>query len=145
MRKYLPALAVAFAALFGCVPSPSERDGRRVIGVSVLTLTNPFFKVIADTITEEAAKHGYDVIVTSGEFDVARQQNQVKDFIVKKVAAIVLCPCDSRSIGPAIERGQRGRHPRLHGRHRLPRPGRQGRLARRHRQLRRRQAGGARP
>ena len=43
------------------------------------------------------------LIVTSGEFDVARQQNQVKDFIVKKVAAIVLCPCDSRSIGPAIE------------------------------------------
>jgi len=72
------------------------------IGLSVLTLTNPFFKVIADTMTAEAAKHGYDVIVTSGEFDVARQQNQVKDFIVKKVAAIVLTPCDSKSIGPAI-------------------------------------------
>jgi len=27
--------------------------------------------------------------VVSGEFDVARQQNQVKDFIVRKVAAIV--------------------------------------------------------
>jgi ribose transport system substrate-binding protein len=59
--------------------------------------------VIGDTITEEARKRGYDVIVTSGEFDVARQQNQVEDFIVKKVAAIVLCPCDSRSIGPAIQ------------------------------------------
>jgi ribose transport system substrate-binding protein len=69
----------------------------------VLTLTNPFFKVIGDTITAEGRKQGYEVIVTSGEFDVARQQNQVKDFIVKKVAAIVLCPCDSRSIGPAIE------------------------------------------
>ena len=87
--------------------SPSE-GGRRTksrgaIGLSVLTLTNPFFKVIADTMTAEAAKHGYSVIVTSGEFDVARQQNQVKDFIVKKVAAIVLTPCDSKSIGPAIQ------------------------------------------
>src|SRR5262249_59349374 len=26
-----------------------------------------------------------------------------KDFIVQKVAAIVLCPCDSKSIGPAIQ------------------------------------------
>jgi len=69
----------------------------------VLTLTNPIFKVIANTISEEARKQGYEVIVTSGEFDVARQQNQVKDFIVKKVAAIVLCPCDSKSIGPAIQ------------------------------------------
>jgi len=73
------------------------------IGVSVLTLTNPFFKVIADSISSEAKKNGYDTIITSGEFDVAKQQNQVKDFIVKKVSAVVLCPCDSRSIGPAIK------------------------------------------
>jgi ribose transport system substrate-binding protein len=83
-------------------PAPSVSK-KGTIGVSVLTLTNPFFKVIADNITEEARKHGYEVIVTSGEFDVAKQQNQVKDFIVRRVAAIVLCPCDSRSIGPAIQ------------------------------------------
>src|SRR3954447_19772760 len=92
-------------ALPGATSSSSSGAGpsKGTIGVSVLTLTNPFFKVIGDTIAEEGRKRGYDVIVTSGEFDVAKQQNQVKDFIVKKVAAIVLCPCDSRSIGPAIE------------------------------------------
>jgi ribose transport system substrate-binding protein len=79
-------------------PSPTKGT----IGVSVLTMTNPFFKTIADTITAEAAAHGYAAVITSGEFDVARQQNQVKDFIVAGHAAIVLCPCDSRSIGPAI-------------------------------------------
>jgi ribose transport system substrate-binding protein len=79
------------------------QGSRRTIGVSVLTLTNPFFKVIADTITAEAGKHGYDVVIVSGEKDVARQHNQVKDFIVRKVSAIVLCPCDSRGIGPAIK------------------------------------------
>jgi ribose transport system substrate-binding protein len=98
---------VARPGASGSSPSPSSEtatsSGKGTIGVSVLTLTNPFFKVIGDTITEEARKHGYDVIVTSGEFDVARQQNQVKDFIVKKVVAIVLCPCDSKSIGPAIQ------------------------------------------
>ena len=53
-------------------------------------------------MTEEARRHGYTVNVVSGEFDVAKQQNQVKEFIVQKVAAIVLTPCDSKSIGPAI-------------------------------------------
>ncbi len=72
------------------------------LGVSVLTMNNPFFKVIADSMSAEAAKHGYKVVAVSGDFDVARQQNQVKDFIVKKVSAIVLCPCDSRAIAPAI-------------------------------------------
>jgi len=84
-------------------PASSAAGSKGTIGVSVLTMTNPFFKTIADTITAEAAARGYETIVTSGEFDVARQQNQVKDFIVGRCAAIVLCPCDSRSIGPAIQ------------------------------------------
>jgi ribose transport system substrate-binding protein len=81
--------------------SPASSKG--TIGLSVLTLDNPFFKVIGDSMTEEARKHGYEVRVVSGEKDPAKQQNQVKDFIVQKVAAIVLTPCDSKSIGPAIK------------------------------------------
>lgn len=72
------------------------------IGFSALTLTNPFFQVIADNMKAEAEKHGYEVIVVSAERDVKRQADQVNEFIVKGVAAIVLNPCDSQSIGPAI-------------------------------------------
>jgi ribose transport system substrate-binding protein len=84
----------------GASPAPASKG---VIGLSVLTLTNPFFKVIADTLTEEAKKQGYEVQVVSGEFDVSKQSEQVRDFITKKVAAIVLTPCDSKAIGPAIK------------------------------------------
>lgn len=82
--------------------NPPAKESRGVIGFSALTLTNPFFKVIADTMEEEAAKHGYEVIVLSGERDVKRQADQINEFIVKGVDAIVLNPCDSQSIGPAI-------------------------------------------
>lgn len=107
-------LVVAFFAAVGCggnnAPDKNEKAKEKasvkvkgIIGVSVLTLTNPFFKVIGDTIKEQAEKAGYSVEVVSGEFDVAKQQSQVKDFLVKKVVAIVLCPCDSRSIGAVIQ------------------------------------------
>jgi ribose transport system substrate-binding protein len=86
----------------GCAADPT-RPARRTIGLSVLTLTNPFFKEIADTMAEEADRHGYDVLVVSGEFDVARQDRQVKDFLVRGADAIVLCPCDSRAVGPIIQ------------------------------------------
>lgn len=101
--KHLCLATIALAGLLcaGCVQNKSA-PVRPVIGLSVLTLTNPFFQEIADHLQKEAAKLGYDVVVVSGEFDSARQQNQVKDFIVQKAAAIVLCPCDSKSIGPAI-------------------------------------------
>jgi ribose transport system substrate-binding protein len=82
---------------------PRETGKKGTVGISVLTLTNPFFRVIADHFSDEIAKGGYEAVVVSGEFDVARQQQQVRDFIVAKHAAIVLCPCDSKGIGPVIQ------------------------------------------
>ena len=76
--------------------------GKGTIGISVLTLTNPFFRDLADAMTAEARRHGLETLVTSGEFDAARQRNQVADFIVRKAVAMVLCPCDSKAIGTAI-------------------------------------------
>lgn len=109
MYRYLRLLLLACGLFAACErkPSTSSAPGdassaRGTIGVSLLTLDNPFFKVIGDHIASEGKKHGYDTIVVSGEKDVARQSNQVKDFIVKKVSAIVLSPCDSRAIGPVI-------------------------------------------
>jgi len=112
-------LTVACIALWslatGCgKPAPIENEAgggteaqttstKKTIGVSLLTLKNPFFKVIGDHITLEGAKSGYETIVLSADEDVAKQSNQVKDFIVKKVSAIVLSPCESRSIVPVIQ------------------------------------------
>jgi ribose transport system substrate-binding protein len=77
-------------------------QSRGTIGVSLLTLDNPFFKVIGDAIAATGSAQGYQTLVVSAEKDVARQGNQVKDFIVRKVSAIVLSPCDSKAIGPVI-------------------------------------------
>ena len=82
---------------------PTAPKSRGTIGVSLLALDNPFFQVIGDNITSEGKKHGYTTIVVSGDKDVAKQSNQIKDFIVKKVSAIVLSPCDSKSIIPVIQ------------------------------------------
>lgn len=99
-------VVLACATLAGCDkaggPAAPAAAKKGTLALSVLTLANPFFKEIAESMKAEAARHGYDVLVVSGEFDPAVQQNQVKDFIVRKVSAIVLTPCNSRSIGPAI-------------------------------------------
>ncbi len=86
----------------GAEETGPDRPGG-VIGISVLTMTNPFFKEIADAVTDEAAKSGYTVIVTSAEFDPAKQRMQVKDFLVRKVSAMILTPADSRAVGTAIK------------------------------------------
>jgi ribose transport system substrate-binding protein len=98
----LAAMFATFAAGCGANAGP-----RKVIGVSVLTVSHQFFNDITSALTAEANKHGYDVIVVSGEFDVAKQDKQVKDFLVRRVDAIVLSPCDSKAIGPVIQEANR--------------------------------------
>ena len=108
--------AVCTTALMGCskpaettadatkpVEPPKASKTKTVIGISLLSLANPFFKKMADAMQVEADKQGYELIVNAGEFDSAKQKDQVNDFIVKKVSAIVLSPCDSRSIGTSIQ------------------------------------------
>ena len=114
MKQNLLLLAVASAIFIGCgkpaadnnvatpAPKPTAKS-KGTIGVSLLTLDNPFFKIIGDNITAEARKRGYDTIVVSADKDIAKQGNQVKDFIVKRVSAIVLSPADAKSIVPIIQ------------------------------------------
>lgn len=85
-------------------PTATAAGARKKIGFSALTLTNPFFRIIGDTMIAEGQKQGYEVVVVSGEQDVNRQTAQIEDFIVQGVSAIVLNPCDSRAIGTAIRK-----------------------------------------
>jgi ribose transport system substrate-binding protein len=98
-RRFFTVLSAAALSLSSLHAADKPKA---VIGISLLTLGNPFFKDLADAMTSEAKAHGMATIVTSGEFDAAKQHNQVADFIVRKVDAIVLCPCDSKAIGTSL-------------------------------------------
>lgn len=82
--------------------APVEDAG--TIGFSALTLKNPFFKIIADSITEEAGKRGFEVIVNDAETDVNTQSKHIDNYIAQKVTAIIINPADRVAIGPAIQK-----------------------------------------
>lgn len=83
--------------------SPASAKPAAIIGVSLLTRTHPFYQDLEAGLRAEAEKHGYELIVQAGEFDVAKQKGQLEDFIVRKVNAIIVCPCDSKSIGTSVQ------------------------------------------
>jgi len=88
-----------------------EQKQTKTIGVSLLTRAHVFYKDLEEGLRTEAAKNGYELIVTAGEFDLGKQSSQVEDFITRKVDAIVLCPVDSRGIGPAIRKANEAKIP----------------------------------
>jgi ribose transport system substrate-binding protein len=96
------------------VSSGCRREGKsggKRIGVTLLTREHVFYKDLEAGLKDAADKHGYQLTVTSGDFDLAKQQSQIENFIVQGVDAIIVCPADSKGIGPAIERANQANIP----------------------------------
>ena len=84
--------------------STTTSTDKKKIGVTLLTREHQFYKDLEAGLKESAEKNGFELIVQSGDMDLAKQQSQIENFIVQKVAAIVVCPADSKGIAPAIEK-----------------------------------------
>lgn len=97
--RFLTLLSLFTLFLAGCGESPdtAKVESRGRIGMTCMDLTNPFFKLIANVMEEEAAKHGYSVTALSGELDPAKQNSQISDFVAQGYDAVFLNPVDSRS------------------------------------------------
>ncbi len=95
-------LAVVIGACGGGGDSDTQ-EGSFVIGVSLLTRTHPFYQDLEAGLQEKAAELGYQLIIHAGEFDVARQKDQIENFLVQNVGAIIVSPCDSKSIGTSVQ------------------------------------------
>ena len=81
----------------------SSTEPVATIGVSVLTMTHPFFIELVDELKKTAEANNFEVLINSSEFDVALQKNQISDYVVRQVDAMIICPADSRAIGTAIQ------------------------------------------
>ena len=99
-KLFLTSIAMGAALLMaGC----GGKDSSKVIAYSPLTLSNPFFKVIGDSIEEAAKTFGYEVLILDPNNDPKLQSDQIDDFISKGVAAIILVPCDRIGVGQSVK------------------------------------------
>ncbi|REJ67354.1 MAG: sugar ABC transporter substrate-binding protein [Planctomycetota bacterium] len=94
-------LLVVVCLVVGC---QEATESKGVIGYSALSMKNPFFTIIAETMAEEAAQHGYTVQVLDSEEDVEKQARQIDSFIQQQVVAIVINPADRVAIGAAVKK-----------------------------------------
>ena len=101
VRRTIIAIIAGVALFgFGC----AQRKDRKTIGVSLLTKEHVFYRDLERGLRETAAKHNFDLIINSGDWDLAKHQAQIENYIVQKVDAIIVCPVDSKGIGPAIQK-----------------------------------------
>lgn len=111
-RSLLVAGMLTAGLAAGCAKSDSAAGAKHItIGVTLLTREDEFYRQLEEGLREGALAAGYTLTVTSGDRDLAKQQSQIDNFIVQKVDAIVVCPVDSKGIGPAIEKANAAKIP----------------------------------
>lgn len=80
--------------------------GPRSFGVSVQTMTNPFFVDLTDGLREAVVAHGDELITLDAQFDSLRQQNDISDLILKGVSAIFINPVNWEGIRGSLLRAR---------------------------------------
>jgi len=109
-RSTLTGFTILLALMSACrkgddsggTESSSAQSSHKTIAVSLLTMQHQFYQELRAGMEEAAKGYGYRLLIVAAEFDATRQANQIDEFIVQKVDALVVCPSDSRSVGASI-------------------------------------------
>ncbi len=109
-REALLAGLSGVVVLSGCGPkSESSGNGEkpkvvRKIGYSAMSLENPFFQLIADTMVEEGKQYNMEFVINDADGKPIEQAKQIENYIALGLEAIVINPVDRTALGPAIKK-----------------------------------------
>ncbi|WP_404331833.1 substrate-binding domain-containing protein [Mesobacillus maritimus] len=88
-------------------PGGEAKEGELTkVGMTVMTLNNPYFVRFKEALEEQAEKHGFEAIVQGADLDLAKQQAQVETFIQQGVDVIFLNAVDSRGVAAAVQQAK---------------------------------------
>lgn len=104
MHKLLTILFILLSFNISCNRNDKEDNKKgRKFGYTCMTMNNPFFGTIAESIKEELAKNGDALIVLDPQLDQAKQISQVEDMIAQGIELLFLNPVDWQGVKPALD------------------------------------------
>lgn len=89
-------IAMLLGTVYGSYLTPSKTH--LVFGATYMTMNNPFYEVINNELKKEIEKKGDELIVRNPELDLDKQNEQIEQFIKKKVDGIFVNPIDSSKL-----------------------------------------------
>ena len=93
-------IGLVVAVLLGTVYSSylMPQKTHLVFGATYMTMNNPFYEVINNELKKEIEKEGDELIVRNPELNIDKQNEQIEEFISKKVDGIFVNPIDSSKL-----------------------------------------------
>ena len=77
---------------------------KHVLGCTIPTFDHPFFVAMKKGLEEEAAAAGAEINVVDGKNDPQTQLSAIDTMAVKQVSALILCPTETTTLVPGVEK-----------------------------------------
>jgi ribose transport system substrate-binding protein len=94
----------------GSTPAPASGTSY-AIGSTIPTFNHPFFVAMRKGLEEEAKAQGATINVVDGKNDPQAQLSAIDTFAVKKVNALILCPTETKTLVPGVEKANQAKIP----------------------------------
>ncbi len=82
----------------------NEPAAKKIIGVSLLKENDDFYITLKKGLQAAADEFGYDIAILSADNDEMKQDRNMDALLLKNIAAIVICPVNSKGVGPIIKK-----------------------------------------
>ena len=89
-------IATLLGTIYGSYVTPYKTH--LVFGATYMTMNNPFYEVINNELKKEIEKEGDELIVRNPELNIDKQNEQIEEFISKKVDGIFVNPIYSSKL-----------------------------------------------
>jgi ribose transport system substrate-binding protein len=106
----LALLLVAGALIGGCRKESGGADDF-VVGFSQMESDNPWRIAETQSLRDEAAKRGIQLVVTDAQGQTAKQVSDVEDLIARRVDVILLAPREFEGLAPALQAAKAAKIP----------------------------------
>lgn len=112
-RKSLLLLLVLALVLASASVASFGAAKQLTIGVTFMTMNNPFFVAMEKNIREELKKvdPNAKLIVADSQFNLSKQISDVEDMIQQKIDILLLNAVDSKAIAPAVQAANKANIP----------------------------------
>jgi ribose transport system substrate-binding protein len=107
-RSLARHLLTSAALLMAC----ARRDsGQYTVGFAQMESNNPWRIAQTASLRQEAAKRGYQLVVTDAQGQTAKQVSDVEDLIARRVKLILLAPREYQGLAPALQAAKQAKIP----------------------------------
>jgi ribose transport system substrate-binding protein len=108
LASFTLAAALAPLLVTGCARPDANQF---VVGFSQMESDNPWRIAQTKSLRDEAAKRGYQLVVTDAQGQTAKQVSDVEDLIARRVNLILLAPREYEGLAPALQAAKRAKIP----------------------------------